>query len=110
MELNHDNPGGISVNVSNSQYDNLETHLDKLLKTYGIKDQVDTNTKEKEKNQGVKEEKYNSRNSNKKSPKTKVKETVFNDFDSVDRLRTEPEETDSRGKVPEDKKDEKEKK
>ena len=89
MELNHDNPGGISVNVSNSQYDDLETHLDKLLKTYGIKDQVDTNTKEKEKNQGVKEENYNSRNSNEKSPKTKVKETVFNDFDSVDRLRTE---------------------
>ena len=89
MELNHDNPGGISVNVSNSQYDNLETHLDKLLKTYGIKDQVDTNTKEKEKNQRVKEENYNSRNSKEKSPKTKVKETVFNDFDSVDRLRTE---------------------
>ena len=82
IELEQANLEHISGNVSNSQYEDLETHIDKLLKTYGIKNQIDTNAKDKGQS--------------------------FNDFDFIGRLSSEPEETNSSVEAPEDEKEDKE--
>ena len=108
----------LSVNVSDSLYDDLQQQIEMLLnspscqKTEAMKsnvhhlptDQVEILTEDKEQGQGVREENENEKRENNKEKQSnnELNNTISNDFDSVDILRSEPEETKNTEEVTED--------
>ena len=116
-----DNIDGISVNESSCLYDNLHEEIDKLLngplcdeteaiknKDYLSADHVDVQSKYKEQEQGVMKNNEISKKNEEKNTKNRFNNTIFNSFDSVDKLKSEPEETNNIEAVTEAKKDKKE--